>query len=146
MNTIKTVIGVVAAAALSFGAIAQTQTPSTTEEAREAASKAMYAAAQKKIFEKPVLEDVFPGDYQAEWRNEARVANYYRFHRELEAYANGVRSTPIAVDSSVSAQDEAARVRDEQEWAGYVAYLRTSPAAQVQHRLALSEQGWVAAK
>jgi hypothetical protein len=144
MNTIKTVVGLAAAAALSFGAMAQT--PGTNEEARTAASQAMYSAALPKVFEKPVLEDVSQGDYEAEWRNEARVANYYRFHRELQAYVDGERSTPIAVDSSVSAQEEAARVREEQEWAGYAAYMKSSPTAQVQHRVAMSEQGLVAAK
>jgi hypothetical protein len=146
MNTIKSIAGLAAAAALCVGAAAQTATPGTTEQARDAASRATYAAAMPRAFEKPVPEEVSAGDYRAEWRNNARVANHQRFHRELQAHVDGERSTPIAVVSGVQAQDEAARVREEQEWAGYAAHMKSSPKAQVEHRVALSEQGPLAGK
>jgi hypothetical protein len=144
MNTIKSVISALAAAVVSVGAFAQA--PSTTDEAREAAHQALYEGARERAFGPPVLEDIFGGDYKDQWRNEARVANYYRFHRALQAYEAGARSTPIAVDSTDSAKEEAARVRADQELAGYVAYLKTSPAARVAHQQALSEQALMAAK
>lgn len=143
MNTIKSIISALAAV-VSFGAFAQT--PSTTDEAREAAHQALYEGALERAFSPPVPIDIYGGDYRDQWRNEVRVANYYRFHRALQAYEGGARSTPIAVDSTDSVREEAARVRADQELAGYVAYMKTSPAARVAHQQALSGQALIAAK
>jgi hypothetical protein len=144
MNMIKFVVGATAAAVVSIGAVAQT--PTSTDEARVALSQAMAESAWARTFERPTLEDASSGDYQAEWRNEARLANFYRFHRMLHEYEAGVRSTPIPVDSTTSAREEAARVSAERQLASYVAYLQTSAAARLVHQAALSEQGLVATK
>jgi hypothetical protein len=144
MNTIKTVVGATVAAMVSISALAQT--PTSTDEARAAVFQTMAESAWAATFERPTLENASSGDYQAEWRNEARLASFHRFHRMLHEYEAGVRSAPIPVDSTDSAREEAARVSAEQRLASHVAYLQTSPAARVVHQAALSEQGLVAAK
>jgi hypothetical protein len=144
MNMIQFVVGATAAAVVSFGAVAQT--PTSTDEARVALSQAMAESAWASAFERPTLEDASSGDYTAEGRNGARLAGFHRFHRMLHEYEAGARSTPIAVDSTDSAREEAARVSAEQRLASYAAYLQTSAAARLVHQAALSEQGLLATK
>ena len=76
---------------------------------------------------------------QSRWRNEARIAAYHDFHVALRDYEAGVRSAPIAVDSTDGARAEATRVRREQELAAYVAFMQTSVAARLAHEAALSD-------
>ena len=92
MNTIKSIISALAAV-VSFGAFAQT--PSTTDEAREAAHQALYEGALERAFSPPVPIDIYGGDYRDQWRNEVRDANDHRRHRALQAAPAHRRSRSI---------------------------------------------------
>lgn len=144
MKTTRAVVSAIAATAISFSALAQT--PSSTEEARAMLSRVMSANAVAAAFErpKPDFDYANASDYLVEWRNEARLAHYLRFQRSLQQYEAGVRSIPIAVDSTESARQEAARASTERRLAGYVAYMQASPAARLAHSAALAEQSSLA--
>lgn len=141
MNTLKTIVAATAALLISVGASAQTAstTPATTEEARAAMAQSMAAYSLARAFERPVLEDPNSEAPKAAWRNERRIEAYYRFHESLRDHEAGVRSAPIAVDSTDTARQEAARVRHEQQLATYVSYMQAHPAARLAHQRALSE-------
>jgi hypothetical protein len=143
MNTIKTVVAAGAALLMSFGALAQT--PGTTDDAKAGMHQQIVEYNQAHAFDRPALEDPASEVPQSTWRNEARIAAYYSFHRALRDHEAGVRSAPIAVDSTDAAKEEAARVTREQELDTYVAYLQASPAARVAHEAALND-GAVAVK
>jgi hypothetical protein len=143
MKTMKTVVAAGAALLLSFGALAQTS--ATTEEAKAVMHQSMVDYGWAHAFDRPVLEDPNSEVPESTWRNEARIAAYYSFHRALRDHEAGVRSAPIAVDSTETAKEEAARVRREKELDTYVAHMQASPAARLAHEAALSDSA-VAAK
>jgi hypothetical protein len=127
MIRITPTIALAALAALAGAAQAQT----TTDEARDAASRALAEQSAHTAFVKPQLEPVAPGDYRAQAHNEARDANYRSMLAAITAYGAGVRSQPIAVTSEDSARAEAARVGAEQQLAELHTLLQTS--AQARH-------------
>ena len=123
------------AQALSLAAIttlagaATAQIATSTDEAREQASREQAQQRKFSIFAKPQLESVEPGDYFAQARNQTREANYHAMVAAVFAYGDGSRSQPIAVLSEDSARAEAARVRAEQDIASRHALLQTSAQA-----------------
>jgi hypothetical protein len=126
----KSILTILAAAAVTAAAgPAMAQVPMTTEEVRLQAARANAEYAAERALEPPVLERVSPGDYQAAARNEARVAQFVDFHRNLQAYMGGARSAPIAVNSEATAREEATRQGQERSMALHVVRLKSSPAA-----------------
>lgn len=115
----------IATALLATGAAAQT----TTDEARAMAEKATAAQQREAWAHAPVAEPVAIGDYRAEAHQRQRVVQWQASQRAARAYAAGVRSQPLAVNSEESARAEAQRVHGERALAERAAALRTTAAA-----------------
>lgn len=131
MKTIRTLM-LAAAAVAATSALAKV--PTTTDEARALVAEARAESAVERAMERPALEPVAPGDYQAAARNEDRLARFAALHRSAQEYLDGERLAPIAVDSQTTAQQEIARQRSESDIARYSAYLRNSPTAWMIHQ------------
>jgi hypothetical protein len=115
----------VAAALITTGAAAQT----TTDEARAMAAKTTAAQQRAAWAHEPVAEPVAIGDYRGEAHQRERVAQWHASQRAARAYAAGVRSQPLVVNSEDSARAEAHRVHAEQALAERAATLRVTAAA-----------------
>jgi hypothetical protein len=111
-------------ALLAGTAAAQT----TTDEARTLAAQATAAHERQALA--PAAQPVAIGDYRAEAHNQSRLAQYQAQQRAVQAYAAGVRTQPLVVNSEDSARAEAQRVHAEQALAGHAAALRSTVAAQ----------------
>lgn len=111
-------------ALLAGAAAAQT----TSDEARALAAQATAAHARQAPA--PIAEHVAIGDYRAEAHNQSRLAQHQAQQRAVLAYAAGVRTQPLAVNSEDSARAEAQRVHAEQALAARAAALRSTVAAQ----------------
>lgn len=110
---------------LAANAAAQT----TTDEARALAAQATAAQQREASTQPPVAEPVAAGDYRAEAHQRQRIAQWQASQQAARAYAAGVRSKPLAVNSEDSARAEAHRVLVERELAERAAALRTTAAA-----------------
>jgi hypothetical protein len=113
-------------ALVATGAAAQT----TTDEARALAARGTAAQQSEAWAYAPAAEPVATGDYRAEAHQRQRVAQWQASQRAVRAYAAGVRSQPLAVNSEDSARAEAQRAHAEQALAERAAAVRTTAAAQ----------------
>ncbi len=144
MNRIAKTLWIAAVASMA-GAVSA-QTPGSTDEAREQASRELARQQYLSSFAKPQLEPVALGDYFAEARNRTRVANYQAMAEAVLAYGAGARSEPIAVNSEDTARAEAARVRAERQIGGLHALLQSSPQARADLRDGLRATQQVASR
>ena len=118
---------VLAVAAAFVATVAQAQT--TTDEAREMASRTLAQQRLQTAFVKPQAQPVATGDYRAQAHEATRQANYRTMVESVLAYGSGARTQPIAVNSEDSARAEAARVGTEQRLAELHGLLATSAQA-----------------
>ena len=102
----------------------------TTDEARALAAQATAEQQREASARPPVAEPVAAGDYRAQAHQRERVLQWEATQRAVRAYAAGVRSQPLAVNSEDTARAEAHRVHAEQALAERAAVLRTASATQ----------------
>jgi hypothetical protein len=121
ISTLPVIISLLAASA-----VAQT----TTDETRALAAQATAEQQREASTRPPVAEPVAAGDYRAQAQQHERVLQWQATQRAVRAYAAGVRSQPLTVNSEDSARAEAQRVHAEQALAERAAMLRTAAAAQ----------------
>lgn len=113
-------------ALLAGNAAAQT----STDEARALAAQATVAQQREALSHTPLAETAAPGDYRAEAHELSRLAQWQARQDAIRAYASGVRSQTIAVNSEDSARAEAQRVHADQALARQAAGLKATLAAQ----------------
>jgi hypothetical protein len=111
---------------LAGNALAQT----STDEARALAARATAEQQRAAWARPPVAEPVAVGDYRGQAEQRERLLQWQATQRAVRAYAAGVRSQPLTVNSEESARAEAQRVYAEQALAERAAVLRTAAAAQ----------------
>ena len=113
-------------ALLAASAAAQT----TTDEARAMAAQVTTAQQRGAVARPPVLEPAAAGDYRAEAHQRERMLQWQAAQRALRTYEAGVRSQPLAVNSTDSARAEAQRAHVEQALAERATLLRSTASAQ----------------
>jgi hypothetical protein len=112
-------------ALMATSAAAQT----TTDEARALAAQATAEQQREASARPPAVDAVAAGDYRAHAHQRERVQQWQATQRAAHAYAAGVRSQPLAVNSEDSARAEAQRVHAEQALAERAGTLRSAAAA-----------------
>ena len=95
-----------------FAASAAAQT--TTDEARAWAARATAEQDREASARPPVAEPAAAGDYRAQAHQHERLLQWQANEDAVRAYAAGVRSQPLRVNSEESARAEARRVHAEQ--------------------------------
>ena len=86
----------------------------TTDEARAWAARATAEQQREASARRPIAEPVAAGDYRAQAHQEQRMLQWQSGQDAARAYAAGVRSQPLPVNSEESARAEVQRVHAQQ--------------------------------
>lgn len=112
-------------ALMATSAAAQT----TTDEARALAAQATAEQQREASARPPVVDAVAADDYRAQAQQRERVLQWQATQRAARAYAAGVRSQPLAVNSEDGARAEAQRAHAERVLAERAGTQRSAAAA-----------------
>ena len=103
---------------------------SNTEEARARAAQATAEQEREAAARPQVMEPVAPVDYREQAHQQNRLLQWQATQRAVSAYAAGVRSQPLTVNSEESARAEAQRLHAERALAERAVVLRSAAASQ----------------
>lgn len=126
MKTLTTLALSAIVTLVATSAAAQT----TTDEARALAAQAAAEQQREASARPPLAEAVAAGDYRAQAHQRTRALQWQADQQALRAYAAGVRSQPLPVNSEDSARAEAHRQIAERSLARRAAETRTAATAQ----------------
>jgi hypothetical protein len=101
----------------------------STDEARALAAQASAEQQREASARPPIAEPVAAGDYRAQAHQRERLLQWQANQRAVRAYAAGVRSQPLAVNSEESARAESQRMHAEQALARRAAELNVTASA-----------------
>ena len=110
MNSTSTSLLFAAITLACASAAAQT----STDEARAIASQSTARQQREALDRAPILEPVATGDYRAQAHQEQRLRQWEAAQSAVSAHRAGVRSQPLAVNSTDTARAEAQRLHVEQ--------------------------------
>ena len=111
-------------------ACASATAQTSTDEARAMATQSSARQVREALDRPPTLEPVATGDYRAQAHQEQRLRQWEAEQSAVRAYRAGVRSRPLAVDSTDTARTESHRLLTEQILAERASGLRSTASAQ----------------